>query len=117
MGLYDAINIYKSTKNWKVKRAMLMACNAMYREEMGLEPPVSESTPDYVPTPTKPRKTIDEMRNMGYKLTSEEVDAGVYHGKITCIKLFRARNGESLINAKDFVEWFFDYYNYTFKQW
>ena len=108
MLLHDAIDNFQSENDPQIKRALLVLCNALYNKAMCVNKSISR------PTHTIPNKTYDQMAR-DYILTEAEINTGKQFGKINCLKAFRARVDESLINAKRFVEGYFDEFGYHFR--
>lgn len=89
MNLYDAMNEYKAASNSTVKRAMLIICNELYRQEMGL-------------THSKPTPQVNTTPN------ADEVYLGKYNGKIPMIKAHRTRTNLGLCESKQICENYFN---------
>jgi ribosomal protein L7/L12 len=86
MYLTDAIDHYKAEKNPTIKRAMLVVCNALYRDAMGFSPKKHEvcTTPN-----------------------ADEVYTGRYTSKVQMIQAHRTRTGLGLIESKRICEDYF----------
>lgn len=83
--LTEMIHEYNETTNPQIKRALLVLCNAMYKEMMGVKP-----------------KYVDPMIPI-----PSEVSIGKYQGKIPMIKAHRARTGIGLLESKQACEGYF----------
>lgn len=83
--LTDLIEAHNETKHPKIKRALLVLCNAVYRDKMGIKPVYVDPM---IPTPM-------------------EVSIGRYHGKIPMIKAHRERTNVGLVESKQACENYF----------
>ena len=56
------------------------------------------------------------LNNSSIGLTQEEINAGVWNGKLSCVKMYKERVGKGLMDCKKDVETYFETNKLQFKK-